>query len=103
MAPHPAPDGRGTTGNAPGRLLYALIGLPLGLLGLAYVAVTVIVGCALSLTVIGLPLLGGGVRAARRVGALHRGPAGRLLRVETAGPTRPRRSTAFPHWARSGV
>jgi signal transduction histidine kinase len=75
---------------------YALVGLPLGLLGLPYAVVTVGVGGALSLTVLGLPLMAAGIVTARRIGALWRVLARKLLglRVEAPPPFRP--DTAGP-------
>jgi signal transduction histidine kinase len=76
------------------RVLYALLGLPLGVLGLTYVAVTVVAGTALSVTVVGLPLLAAGLLGARGLGGLHRSLAARLLGVGVAPP--PPRPPARP-------
>jgi signal transduction histidine kinase len=85
------------------RLLYALIGLPLGALGLAYVVVTIGVGAVLSVTVVGLPLLTAGVRGARLLGGLHRALAARLLGLPPGGPSRPRPASGLVGWIRAGL
>ncbi|BFU44290.1 sensor histidine kinase [Krasilnikovia sp. MM14-A1004] len=99
----PIRDGRRAGADALNRLLYVLLGLPLGLLGLAYTAVAVVAGSALSLTIVGLPLLGAGLRGARRLGGLHRALARRLLGVTTVGPAGARRSTGLTDWVRVGL
>ncbi|GGR51443.1 histidine kinase [Actinoplanes ianthinogenes] len=85
------------------RLLYAVIGLPLGLFGLVYVVVTVVGGTALSLTLVGLPLLSAGLRGARRLGDLHRGLARRLLGLSAAEPPPPRRAAGLIDGIRVGL
>src|SRR4051794_30059845 len=52
MTPRPASASRGFSATTPRRLLYALLGLPLGVLGVVFVMVTIVVGSALSLTVV---------------------------------------------------
>jgi signal transduction histidine kinase len=68
------------------RLLYTLVGLPLGVLGLAYVAVSVVGGAVLSVTVVGLPVLAMGLRGARLLATVHRRLAARLLGLKVDGP-----------------
>ncbi|KUL41316.1 sensor histidine kinase [Actinoplanes awajinensis] len=85
------------------RLLYALVGLPLGLFGLAYVAVTIVAGSALALTVVGLPLLAAAVRGARLLGTLHHALAQRLLEMTAAGPVAPAAGTGFLDWVTIGL
>ena len=74
---------------------YALVGLPLAVLGFAYALVTVLLGGALSLTLLGLPLLASGVLGARGWGALHRRLGRAALGIRVAGP-RPVRRLAGP-------
>ncbi|GAB1691453.1 sensor histidine kinase [Krasilnikovia sp. M28-CT-15] len=103
MTPPPVRDGRRFGADVLSRLLYVLLGLPLGLLGLVYAVVAVVAGSTLSLTVVGLPLLSAGLRGARRLGGLHRALARSLLQTATAGPARARRSTGFTDWVRIGL
>ncbi|MBB4741472.1 signal transduction histidine kinase [Actinoplanes octamycinicus] len=92
-----------TTHPAAARLLYAVVGLPLALIGLVHVLVTVVGGAALSLTVIGLPLLSAGLRGARRLGGLHRELARRLLGVPAGELPPPRRAAGAVDWIRVGL
>ncbi len=86
------------------RLLYALVSLPLGLLGLVYVVFTILAGAALSLTVVGLPLLAAALHGARRLGVLHHAVARRLLGVTTAGPLGPSPvAVGVTGWVRAGL
>lgn len=85
------------------QLLYALIGLPLGLAGLAYTVYVVLGGALLSLTVVGLPVLSAGLRGARLLGALHRALARRLLGVATVAPPPLPSASGVAGWARAGL
>ncbi|GAA2849215.1 histidine kinase [Actinoplanes cyaneus] len=85
------------------QLLYALIGMPLGLAGLAYTAYVVAGGALLSLTVVGLPVLSAGLRGARLLGGLHRALARRLLGVATTAPPPPRGGAGLTGWVRAGL
>lgn len=89
--------------HAAKRLLYALVSLPLALVGLVYVVVTVLAGSVLSLTVIGLPLLAAALRGACHLGGLHHGLARRLLGVPTAGPSGPPPGGGFTGWVRAAL
>ncbi|BCY11875.1 sensor histidine kinase [Actinoplanes sp. L3-i22] len=84
-------------------LLYALTGLPLGLLGLAYTVYVVVGGAVLSLTVVGLPVLSAGLRGARLLGGLHRALARRLLGVATTAPPPPRGRPGLTGWVWAGL
>ncbi len=85
------------------RLLYALVGGPVALLGLAYALLAVVPGVVLSVTVVGLPWLTAGVVGARGPAAAHRWLAGVLLAttVEHPPPFRPRPGVLG--WVRSGL
>lgn len=58
---------------------FALIGLPLALIGGVYALAVLYAGALLSLTVLGLPFVVAGLLGARGFGALHRRLIGRLL------------------------
>src|SRR5262249_23026361 len=71
---------------------FAVVGLPLALLGGVYALAVLYAGALLSLTVLGLPFVVAALLGARGLGALHRRLVGRLLgaRVEApAGLPRP--------------
>jgi len=79
-------------------LLYVLVGAPLGLLGIVYVAALGYVSTLLLITLIGLPVLAAGLRGARAGGALHRRLARMLLGHPIEGPSRVRPSQGFVGW-----
>jgi signal transduction histidine kinase len=85
------------------RLLYAVVGVPLALLGLAYAVVAVVPGVALSVTVIGLPWLTAGVVGARGPAALHRWLARAVLDAAVDRPPPFRPGPGFVGWVRSGL
>jgi signal transduction histidine kinase len=68
--------------------LYALIGLPLGVAGFCFIVVVSILGLALAVTFVGVPLLAFSGLAARRIVGLHRRLA-RVLLDETIDPPAP--------------
>jgi signal transduction histidine kinase len=70
------------------RLLYALTGGPLAVLGFAFALLVLLPGLIASLTLIGLPWLATGVRAARGPAAAHRWLVRVLLgdRIEAPAP-----------------
>ncbi|MGC0415716.1 sensor histidine kinase [Embleya sp. AB8] len=72
---------------------YAVLALPLAVLGFGLTFVFGAAGVVLTITLIGLPLLGLLVMGARAYGGLHRGLARALLGVEVAPltPFRPKR------------
>jgi hypothetical protein len=74
---------------------YALLGLLLAILGFVFIAVTVTVGLGMSLSfagmLLGLPLLVVALLGARRLGAVNRSLAGRLLGVQVEPPSPLRR------------
>ncbi|AEV84119.1 Phytochrome 1 [Actinoplanes sp. SE50] len=85
------------------RFSYAMLGLPLGLFGLFYVAFAIVAGSALSFTVVGLPVLAAGLRGARLLGTLHHRLARRLLGFAGAGPTTPPTGAGFFDWLKTGL
>lgn len=68
---------------------HLLSNLPVSLLSFAYVTVTVTAGVALSVTVVGLPLLAAGLAGARLIGRGERMRARSLLGVRVEEPGRP--------------
>jgi signal transduction histidine kinase len=72
-------------------VLYALIGLPLGLLGLAAVLVTLVLGI-LSAGIIIIPLLPIFLAMDRALAGVYRGLARHLLRLDVPKPQRARRA-----------
>ncbi|WP_282694318.1 sensor histidine kinase [Streptomyces sp. CC208A] len=67
---------------------FLLLDLPAALVGFVYAVTTVLVGVALSVTVIGLPLLAAGLAGARGIGRSERARARWLLGVDVAEPSR---------------
>ncbi|MGW3230035.1 sensor histidine kinase [Kitasatospora sp. NPDC001095] len=79
-----------------GELAFAVLGLPLGVLGGVYAVAVLYAGALLSLTVLGLPFVVAALLGATRLGGLHRWLVGRLLGEEVpAPPPLPRPSGAF--------
>ncbi|MFD5765227.1 sensor histidine kinase [Streptomyces sp. NPDC127049] len=81
---------------------FLLLNLPTALVGFVYAITSVVVGVALSVTVIGLPLLAAGQAGARGIGRSERARARAMLDVDVAEPSRlPRVGGALPWlWAR---
>ena len=67
-------------------VLYAVVSLPLAVAGFVFVMVTSVLGAALSVTFIGLPVLALGGLGSRWLGAMHRRLAGALLDEHVAAP-----------------
>jgi signal transduction histidine kinase len=65
---------------------FAVVGLPVALAGVLYVAAMVYVGGLLALTIVGLPLVALLLWGARALGSLHRRLVQRLLGVPIAAP-----------------
>ncbi|MET8541746.1 sensor domain-containing protein [Kitasatospora sp. NPDC004799] len=79
-----------------GELAFAVLGLPLGVLGGVYALAVLYAGALLSLTVLGLPFVVAALLGARRLGGPHRWLVGRLLGEEVpAPPPVPRPSGVF--------
>jgi signal transduction histidine kinase len=76
-------------------LLYALIGLPLGILGFVFVVVSLAVSVSLAITVVGILLLAVAVSAARGFGAAYRGLGRSLLMVDVETPPVDRRRSGL--------
>jgi signal transduction histidine kinase len=76
-------------------LAYALLCLPLALVGLVYVVASLAVGAALAVTFLGLPLLAAALAGARGLGALHRTLAATLLDTRVEAPRRRQRRPGF--------
>ncbi|MFB7909082.1 sensor histidine kinase [Kitasatospora sp. NPDC056076] len=69
-----------------GEVAFALLGLPLGVLGGVYAVAVLYAGALLSLTVLGLPFVAAALVGARGIGGLHRRLVGRLLGERVAAP-----------------
>lgn len=69
-----------------GEVAFAVLGLPLGVLGGVYAVAVLYAGALLSLTVLGLPFVAAALIGARGIGGLHRRLVGRLLGEQVAAP-----------------
>ncbi|MFF2079758.1 sensor histidine kinase [Kitasatospora sp. NPDC058162] len=67
-------------------MAFAVLGLPLGVLGGVYAVAVLYAGALLSLTVLGLPFVAAALIGARGIGGLHRRLVGRLLGEQVAAP-----------------
>ncbi|HWA66177.1 MAG TPA: sensor domain-containing protein [Mycobacteriales bacterium] len=74
-----------------GALAYCLFGFPLAIASFVFVVVSIAVSLGLSVTLVGLPLLGLAVAMSRGWGAAHRGLGRTFLGVEVVAPTVRRR------------
>ncbi|CAM5261882.1 hypothetical protein GCM10010329_04350 [Streptomyces spiroverticillatus] len=83
--------------------LFVLTGLPLSLLGAAYVLLVLYIGGLLSLTLIGLPLLALGLRGARHLGRAHARLVRALLGEDLALPAPPPATTGAIAWVRGSL
>ncbi|MEU3604970.1 sensor domain-containing protein [Streptomyces sp. NPDC035033] len=103
-APAAAPERRRTAyGKETWKeISFLLLNLPAALVGFVYAVTSVLVGVALSVTVIGLPLLAAGLAGARGIGRSERARARGLLGVDVAEPSPlPRGGGGLPWlWAR---
>ncbi|MFJ7152040.1 sensor histidine kinase [Streptomyces sp. NPDC100445] len=68
-------------------IAYLLLNLPVAVFGFAYAITVLVAGSALTVTVIGLPLLALSLLGARQLGKLERARARRLLGVRVEEPT----------------
>ncbi|MEU4149453.1 sensor domain-containing protein [Streptomyces sp. NPDC026659] len=71
-----------------GEWAFAVVGLPLALLGGVYAFAVLYAGTLLSLTVLGLPFVVAALLGARGLGALHRRLIGRLLDERVEAPAK---------------
>jgi len=87
----------------PAEIAFAVVGLPLAVACGLYVAAALYIGGLLTLTIVGLPLVVGGLRVTRGLGTLHRLVAERLLdeHVATPAPLSPPRNPVG--WVRAGL
>ncbi|MCX3060701.1 sensor histidine kinase [Streptomyces beihaiensis] len=81
-------------------IAYLLSNLPLAVAGFVYAITMLAVGAGLTVTVIGLPFIAGGLMGARLLGRAERGRARRLLGVRVEEPSRlpVRRGGGFFPW-----
>ncbi|MFJ5271295.1 sensor histidine kinase [Streptomyces sp. NPDC088358] len=85
-------------------IAHLLANLPVSIFGFVYVVTMVSTGSALAVTVVGLPLLAGGLLGARQLGKLERARARALLglRIDEPSPL-PVRRTGFFAWLWSSL
>ncbi|MFF4347818.1 sensor histidine kinase [Streptomyces sp. NPDC001530] len=85
-------------------IAHLLANLPLSIVGFIYVATLMFTGAGLAVTVVGLPLLAGGLRGARQLGKAERARARALLGVRIDEPSPlPVRRTGFFGWLWSSL
>jgi signal transduction histidine kinase len=82
---------------------YAVIGLPLGIAGFVITIATLGAFGYLSVTLVGLPLIAVSTLIVRRMGAVNRGLARRMLGLQVAAPAPFRPRPGFIGWIRSGL
>ncbi|MET7380990.1 sensor domain-containing protein [Streptomyces sp. NPDC005526] len=87
----------------PGAIVFAVTGIPLSLLGMAYVLAVLYVGGLLSLTVIGLPVLATGLYGARHLGRAHARLMRTLLGEDIEPPAPPAVAPGALRWIRSNL
>ncbi|GHH78332.1 histidine kinase [Streptomyces sulfonofaciens] len=85
-------------------ITHLLVNLPVAILGFVYVVTALSVGASLSVTLVGLPLLGLGLSGTRQLGRAERARARGLLGVRIAEPDRTRRRPkGFLAWLRASL
>ncbi|MFF7596375.1 sensor histidine kinase [Streptomyces mirabilis] len=85
-------------------IAHLLANLPVSIFGFVYVVTLVSTGAGLAVTVIGLPLLAGGLRGGRLLGRMERARARKLLGVRIDEPSPiPVRGTGFFAWLWSSL
>ncbi|MFD7420212.1 sensor histidine kinase [Streptomyces californicus] len=87
----------------PGSIAFAVCGLPLSLLGMAYALAVLYAGGLLSLTVIGLPVLATGLLGARQLGRGHAWLMRTLLGETIVPPAPPEAPPGAFRWIRSNL
>jgi signal transduction histidine kinase len=87
----------------PAEIAFAAVGLPLAIACGLYVAAVLYLGGLLTLTIVGLPLVIGGLRVIRGLGTLHRVLAERLLGEHVATPPPPSTPRNPFGWVRAGL
>ncbi len=95
--PSPGPVLGATTWR---EIAHLVSNFPVALVGFVYVVVMLSLGAGLAVTVIGLPLLAGGLGGCRGLGALERRRVRALLgvRIDEPRPLRRRRGSGFFGW-----
>ncbi|MFF8025682.1 sensor histidine kinase [Streptomyces sp. NPDC007896] len=85
-------------------IAHLLANLPVSIFGFVYVVTLISTGAGLAVTVIGLPLLAGGLRGTRLLGRMERARARKLLGVRIDEPSpMPVRGTGFFPWLWSSL
>ncbi|HEY8544865.1 MAG TPA: sensor domain-containing protein [Acidimicrobiales bacterium] len=88
-------------------VLFGLVGLPLAVAGVVYVAVALYIGGLATLTIVGLPLVALALRGARGLGDLHRWLVAALLGESIPTPPRATGSAGAAGgllgWVRAGL
>ncbi|MGW1031985.1 sensor histidine kinase [Streptomyces antibioticus] len=98
-----AEDRDGRRKVLPGAIVFAVTGIPLSLLGMAYILAVLYVGGLLSLTVIGLPVLATGLWGARHLGRAHARLMRTLLGEDIDPPAPPAVAPGVLPWIRSNL
>ncbi|MGR6972075.1 sensor histidine kinase [Streptomyces cynarae] len=99
-AERPPPVRLALDGHTWREIAHLLANLPMSLIGFTYVVTVLSTGGALTVTVIGVPLLAAGLLGARQLGKLERARARALLgvRVEEPTPLTLRKSGGMVQW-----
>ncbi|MFE6888709.1 sensor histidine kinase [Streptomyces sp. NPDC057694] len=86
-------------------IAYLLSSFPLAILGFVYAVTMLALGAGLTVTVIGLPLIAGGLRGARLLARAERGRARALLgvRIDEPSPLPVRNAGGFFPWLWNGL
>ncbi len=83
--------------------LYAIIALPLGIVGFVFTIASLFVGAFLAITFFGLPLIAASSRGARALGRVNRNLAYRLLGLRVPAPASFSPRPGFFGWLQSGL
>ena len=82
---------------------YAMIALPLGIVGFVFTIASLWIGALLAISFFGLPLIAASSRGARYLGAVNRNVASRFLGLQVAAPDPFSPRPGFFGWLQSGL
>ncbi len=91
------------TRRARAEFAYAMVSLPLGVVGFTFTVGSLGAGCYLAITFLGLPMISASTLGVRRLGAANRGLVRRLLSVQIADPPPFHPRPGLIGWIRSGL